>query len=256
LIVVVALVLGVVAGASAYFYLHSLQAKAYHNAKLTTVYQVTGIVPKGEAAQTAVSQGLIKRTQIPNQFRPSDAITDLAAVNGDVAIVNISPGQVLVSGLFVAPQTVASTASQSIPKGDVAISVSLGTTQAVAGLVQPGDKVDLLVQVQPLNAKFQPVGKPQVQYLYQNVQVLAVGAVLSSQSSLTAAGTANTVPPGSSSLYTFVVPPDAAARIVSASVGSGGASSLYMALVPPNNTPVRVAPITPANLIPTSLTPK
>jgi hypothetical protein len=29
-----------------------------------------------------------------------------------------------------------------------------------------------------------------------------------------------------------------------------------MALVPPNNTPVRVAPITPANLIPTSLTPK
>lgn len=264
-IVAVALVLGVVAGGAAYAFLHNVQQRAYNGAKLADVYVASGTIPKGATGAAAVGAGLITKTQIPAKFRPAGTVTDLAAIQGQVATADIPSGQVVVGGLFASPAAVAGTAAQTIPKGDVAITVSVDPVHGVAGLPQPGDQVDILVS---LNHGLQEA------FLYQNVPVLAVGTALANRPTQATATAATTgaggqaggqagnqaaasapAPAPSSNLVTFAVPPEAAARIAFAQEGGGGVDGIYLALVPPGNAPVAPPAIGSANVIPASRVP-
>ena len=83
-------------------------------------------------------------------------------------------------------------------------------------------------------------------YLFQNVNVLAVGSTPAPQpgENTTAAAT----PTAGGGLMTFAVPPNAAAKIALA-------NGVYLTLVPPGNQPVAVPPVTPGNLFSGPLTP-
>ena len=259
-IVAVALVLGVVAGGAAYAFLHNVQQRAYNGAKLADVYVASGTIPKGATGAAAVGAGLITKSEIPAKFRPAGTVTDLATIQAQVATADIPTGQVVVGGLFASPSAVAGTAAQSIPKGDVALTVSVDPVHGVAGLPQPGDQVDILVSL---------AHGTQEAFLYQNVPVLAVGSALANrptQATATAAtsGTPSggqaaasaPAPAPSSNLVTFAVSPDAALRIAFAQEGGGGVDGIYLALVPPGNAPAAVPPpINAANVIPTNRVP-
>lgn len=260
-IVAVALVLGVVAGGAAYAFLHDVQQRAYNGAKLADVYEASGPIPKGASGAAAVGAGLITKTQIPAKFRPAGTVTDLASIQAEVATGDIAAGQVVVGGLFASPSSTAGTAAQSIPKGDVAITVSVDPVHAVAGLPEPGDQVDILVSMNH---------GAQEQYLYQNVPVLAVGSTLANRPTQATATAATTgggqaagsaqgqgqAPAPSSNLVTFAVSPDAAARIAFAQDGRGGVDALYLVLVPPGSPPSAVPPpVNAANVIPTNKVP-
>lgn len=261
-IVAVALVLGVVAGGAAYAFLHNVQQRAYNGAKLADVYVASGTIPKGASGAAAVGAGLITKSQIPAKFRPAGTVSDLATIQGQVATADIPTGQVVVAGLFASPATVAGTAAQSIPKGDVAITVSVDPVHGVANLPQPGDQVDILFSRHGVQEAF----------LYQNVPVLAVGTTLANhptQATATAATTGTggqaaggqaagsaPAPAPASNLVTFAVPPDAAARIAYVQEGLGGDGGLYLALVPPGSPPVAVPPpVDAANVLPVTPVP-
>jgi hypothetical protein len=83
-------------------------------------------------------------------------------------------------------------------------------------------------------------------FLFQNVNVLAIGATPAPQPGETTSAT--TPAGGNGGLITFAVPPIAAAKI---SVASG----LYLTLVPPDNQPVAVPPVSGSNLFQGPLTP-
>ena len=250
-IVAVALVLGVVAGGASYAFLHSVQQRAYNGARLADVYVANSPIGRGLSGAAAVGSGLIKKTEIPAKFRPAGTVTDLAAIQGQVATADIPAGQIVVAGLFASPATTGGSAAQAIPKGDVAITVSVDAVHGVAGLVQPGDEVDVLVQV----------ANGQETYLYQNVPVLAIGAALVNRgATATAAGqtpATDPAPSPASNLVTFAVPPDAAARIALAQSGGGGVNGgIYLALVPPGSPPSPVPPtINGSNFIPANRVP-
>ena len=114
----------------------------------------------------------------------------------------------------------------NVPSGQVAVTVSVDQVRGVAGLIVPGDKVDLMGLFTPANST-DPL-QQFAHFFYQNVNVIAIGAVAAP----TAGNTAPATNPGGG-LYTFAVPPDAAERIVLAS----SKNSLYLALVPPDNAP-------------------
>ena len=127
-----------------------------------------------------------------------------------------------------------------MPQGDVAISVSVDQVHAVAGLIQPGDKVDILLD---LNGN-------QETYLYQQVPVLAVGTTL-----VPAPGTApsgpQTTATTTSNVITFAVTPAAAARIALADSNGGGVTGgIYLALEAAGNPAAAPTTITSSNLIP------
>ena len=262
LVVLLALALGSVAGGAAYLYLQGVQTRAYHNAHLVEVYEVIQPIPRGTSGAIALQDGLISKTNVPLQFRPVTAVDDLATIRGDVAVADIPAGQIVVNGLFALPATIASTAAQTIPKGDVAITISVDQVHGVAGLIQAGDQVDILVNL---------VTGDKEASLYQNVPILAVGSDLVPPSATEAASTTpqgsapsgattnTTAPPApvqapsTSGLVTFAVPLAAATRIALAEGGGGG--SIYLALVPPGNAPVSISSISAQNLIPATLTP-
>ncbi|MFP5327142.1 MAG: Flp pilus assembly protein CpaB [Acidimicrobiia bacterium] len=239
LIVVAAVVAGLLAALVVVRYLSTTDQRAFDNAELVKVFVVKEAIPRDYPAERAIAEERIGIGEIPRRFRPPSALTRLEDIAGKVAISELSPNQVVVTGQFVDPRVAQRTFSQRIPSGNVAITVSVDQVRGVAGLLRPDDRVNILV--------FQD-GSERV--LYQNVQVIAVGsstAPLPGEQPDPAAEA-----PTSSNLITFAVPPEAAARIAFAAQNSGG---IYLTLVPPDNAPIEVPPINGGNLFDTGLTP-
>lgn len=245
-VALVSVTLGLIAGAVAYTYLSSVQRRAYNNAQLTSIYIAASTIPKGTSGAAAEAAGLIKRTQIPAEFRPANAIVSLGEITSAEAVSSIAQNEVLVGGLFALNNSTGGVAAQQIPSGDVAISVSVDAVHGVAGLIAPGDRVDLLIELS--------TGQKEVT-LYQDVPVLAVGTVVAS-SETGGSGTGTSTPSSSSGLITFALPLDAAERVAMIESGAGSAvGSLYLALVPPGSKPTSAPQIGSSALIPATPVP-
>jgi pilus assembly protein CpaB len=241
MVVAIAVVLGAAAAGLSYYFLNNAQNKAYNNAKLASAYVVTKQVPQGLTGSDAVSGNYFEQKQIPTEVRPTTAITNLDELNGKLAISNYPPGQVLVSGMFVSPSQAVTTFSQSIPAGDVAVTVSVDQVHGVANLPAPGDKVDMLVSANGSTT-----------FLLQNVPILAIGQntgvpTSSAQTAgTTTASSSTTTPANTSGLFTFAATPTNAARIAFAEQNNLG---IYLLLVPNGNPVVSVPGINAQNLL-------
>jgi Flp pilus assembly protein CpaB len=219
-ILALAIVVAVVAAGAVYYYLNTVQDRANHNAKLVDVFKVAKDIPQGTSGDAAIDQGYIKKDREQLKFHPATAIADINTIRSKVALTNLPANLPVVEGLFVDPKVAAVTAAKSIPAGQVALTISVDTVHGVAGFIQPGDKVDMML------------GSPDGErFLYQNVNVLFVGTSGATSSNATQAPQG-----GQSGTLTLAVPPAAALKI--AQVGA----NVYLALVPPENQPVPVPP--------------
>lgn len=233
-ILIVAVVVAVVAAGAIYSYLSSVQDRAYNNAKLVKVYRVDKDIKKGLPGEQAIDQEYVKSGDIPQKYRPTTALTDINAIRGKVALNDLSAGQIVVDGMFVEPRVAQVSFAQRIPPGQVAVTIQVDQVHGVANLVVPGDQVNILASA--------PDGE---RYLFQNVNVLAIGSTPAPQPGDTTATTPAAVGGG---MITFAVPPLAAAKI---SIASG----VYLTLVPPGNQPVPVPPVNPNTIFSGPLTP-
>src|ERR1700680_1251219 len=93
-VVAVAIAVGVLASVLSYVFLNDAQQRAFHNAKLVPTYVIAKPVPRTLSGATAVNDGYIVKKNVPNEFRPSGAITNLAALNGKEAVAPVAAGQV------------------------------------------------------------------------------------------------------------------------------------------------------------------
>jgi len=244
-VVAVAVAIGVLASVLSYVFLNDAQQNAYHNAKLVPAYVITKAIPRTTTGADVANGGYLVQKKMPAEFRPSSAVTNLSVIRTEEAGANLPVGEVVVSGMFQSPDTIASVAAETVPQGDVAISVSVDQVHGVAGLIQPGDKVDILID---LNGS-------QETYLYQAVPVLAVGTTLVPAPGTTGSATATSATPQASNVITFAVPPAAAARIALANSDGGGVTGgIYLALEATGNQPSAPTTITGSNLIPATPT--
>jgi pilus assembly protein CpaB len=238
LIVIAAVAAALLAGTAASAFLSGSDARAYKGAKLVKVYKVVKDVPKGFSGDDAITTEKVKADDIPQEFRPGTALTDINALRGKVALTNLSANQVLVDGMFVDPRVAQVTAAQRVPSGQVAVSVNMDQVHGVAGLLVPGDKVNIMTTVDDA-----------MHTLYQNVSILFIGNTAAPQAGDTAAVAA---PAAGTNHITFAVPQEAAQRIVFASQQSGG---LYLTLAPPDYQPTAIPASNTGNLFNTTPTP-
>jgi Flp pilus assembly protein CpaB len=249
-ILVVSVVLGLLASLAMYSYLQGTQDRANEGAKLVQVFVVTHDIPKGLPGERAVAEGYIAAGKTPTRFRPASALTSLDAVKGKVALLPLSANQVVVDGLFVDPRVAQVTNSQRLDPGRISLTVALDGVRAAGGLLVPGDKVNILSQrqlkldtVTPEQARRNfKVGDTVTafQLLYQNVDILFIGATAAPQ-----AGETQAVASPGGGVITFSVPVEAAERILLASTTDAG---LYLTLVPPNNPALLIPPVGLHNL--------
>jgi pilus assembly protein CpaB len=194
---------------------------------------------------------------IAQEYRPATAITEPAQIDGLVAISDLAANQVVVTNQFVTQQESLSTFSQLLKNNEVAITITVDQVKGVAGLLVPGDFVNMLVSTETVTAEGEeapPVPEAgevayanPARYLYQKVQILAVGQTRK----LEPGETASTNPDGTpvatttSGLITFVVPADAAQRIASVS-----GSSIYLTLVAKDYQPEVLGPLDTSEVLP------
>jgi Flp pilus assembly protein CpaB len=244
LILVGAIVVGVIAALLIYNYVGGIENRANNNAKLADVYVAKSDIKRATPGETATSSKQVATSQIPQQFRPATAITTTDQLAKKVALFDIPANSVIVEGMFVDPASSQITFRERLKNKDhVAISVSTDTIHGVGGFLVPGDEVNMMIFVDVVETEAQKAQpgvhlKQQPRYLYQKVQILAVG-----QNTVLAPG--ETVDPAkaqsqSSGVLTFNVPPDAALWIAYAQQ----ANSIYLTLVGKDFVP-RVVPQLP-----------
>jgi pilus assembly protein CpaB len=238
LIIIVAIGIAAVAAVANVLYLNSVQDRANSHAKLLKVFVVARDVEKGATGESVIASGQVKSGSVPEQYRPATALTDINQIKGKVSLTGLAAGQVIVDGQFVEPIAAQVTFSQRIPTGQVAVAVALDGVKAVGGLLVPGDKVDMVVPGSPA------AGSGGEAFLYQNVNILAIGSTAAPQP-----GETQAVSAGGGGIITFAVPPVAAEKILLAGAG------ITLVLVPPDNQAVPIAGVDATNLFTGGLTP-
>jgi Flp pilus assembly protein CpaB len=207
LILIGAIVIGIFAGVALLNYVRGIEDDIAAEKQSVDVLVAIQDIPKGTPASEAVE--MIAVAQIPLELRPNtfvpvdakDSLVGLEAQN------NIAKNQIIINGLFVDPTIVQQKFTDQIPPGQVAVSLSIDQTAAVAGFVQPGDEVNLLIKHTNLGCggnqpeEEAPTGEDDVaspsplqldelpdeeyctytepaRYFFQRVEVLSVGANL------------------------------------------------------------------------------
>jgi Flp pilus assembly protein CpaB len=247
-ILIGAIAVGILAVVLIWTYVRSIEDNLYAESQPKEVYVAGGAIPRGTDGTAAVGDKSITSGQVPQAYFPATAIASADEVQNKVALFDISPGTIIVRGMFVDPATTQISFRERLKnKTHVAISVQVDQVRGVGGFLVPGDEVNIMVMSEYVRADGAQAGTNDAgaitidktaRMLYQKVQVLAVG-----QTQLLSPGEQadTTAAAGSGSgLLTLNVPAKAAQYL--ASFQDKG---LYLTLVPKDYKPEAMQPLPP-----------
>jgi pilus assembly protein CpaB len=171
---VLAVALAALATIALISYIRGLEDKYLSEQEAVDVFVAKQDISPGVSGDTASNQGLLERQTVPAKLRPAGAIASLEQISGKVAAVRIFKGEIIVEPRFVTSGTPVK-GVLPIPADKQAVSLQVAVAPGVAGFIQPGDKVSLIVQsTRGLRGQASTTG-PLVRYLIQGLDVLAVG---------------------------------------------------------------------------------
>ncbi len=124
-----------------FLYVTGADNRADQRYDAVTVLKAVKQIDPGETAEAAQAAGKIETAAVSHQDLLAGAINGLDPIAGKVAVSTIYPGEQIVSTKFGTAGSAAATTSLTIPKGKIAISISLDDPARVAGFVNPGNKV-------------------------------------------------------------------------------------------------------------------
>jgi Flp pilus assembly protein CpaB len=223
-----AIAIAAIAALMIFKYVGSVEDKASTDNQLVPVVVATGDIKAGETADALLQS---KRIALGNRRRvdlPANVVTRVEDIKGESAAIDLSAGEIITTSNFSGTGASASSSSNVLSPGNVAVTISADAGHSVGGLVQPGDFVNLTADIKQLN------GGITTQYLYQKVKVLAIGTdvgTAAAASSAPAAGATPTTVPNSD-LVTLEVPPEVAPVILAAA-----SSNIRLLLVRPDYQP-------------------
>jgi len=257
LILAASIIVGALGAFLLYNYVSGVEDKANEGTQLVSVYLVSQPIARGTSGNEAAAY--IKKDSIPRKAVPANAIRNPEDISGKVALYALSPNAVVLNDMFVDPsdpnarQSFSERLTRINNEDQVAISIQVDVTRGVAGLIQPGDFINIMIRRvsevspdAPLPEGIDPsdiLFGEQARYLYQKVEVLAVGqntvpqagaaAVATSDPTSTAGAPASAAAAGDPGLITVMVPTRAAQYLASVDTGD-----FYLSLVARDYKPV------------------
>lgn len=266
LITIAAVAVGAIAVVLIYGYVGSVRDEAFGDAERVKVFTVKTTVPQGTYGEEAAEKKLIIEDEIPKEFLPSNSIRNFDDIAGKVAVGELAVNQIVTVDMFADPSVVQSTFSDRLEKIDgkdqVAVSISVDQVRGVAGLLQPGDFINIMATDicegglvagagggpegaeggNPCEGLDDVLFGKQARYIYQKAQVLAVGqtpvAVPGEVASAAEGEEVTAEETGDTGLITFIVPAKAAQYIASLPP-----ENIYLSLVSRDYKPVPQTPI-------------
>ena len=222
MILIAAIAVGCIAAFVVLNYVSGVEDRANGDAERVPVLVVRADIPQGVPGEQAVAEGLIVEDEIAREFLPATRITDPDQISGKVALNNLAANQVLVDGMFVDPTTSSIGFGQRLEENHVAYTISVDGASAVAGLLVPGDLVDIFASVDNTvtdgsdpAAGDTGVFGTNARLLYHQVRILAIGTQAAPQPGEQAAADGAAAAPAASGLITLDLPIDAAQLIAS-----------------------------------------
>jgi pilus assembly protein CpaB len=170
-LLIAAIVIAAIGTTLVYLYAKQANDRAIAEAKPVKVLVATALIPAGQTPDQALAANSVAAQDIPEKSVAEGAVSNIANLQGKVALAAIYPGQQILTQLFGdAAQTVTGI---QIPKGAMAASFTFSDTGRVAGFVNAGSKVAVFL-TSPAAGPNQ--NQPTTRLLLPTVQVLAVGA--------------------------------------------------------------------------------
>jgi pilus assembly protein CpaB len=144
-LIALAVVLALVGTFAVYSYAHNADKRAVAATRSVQVVMAEKAVPAGTTWADALKDHYLSQQRIPVNSKPDHAVPslDTSIPTSEVATAQIAPGQIVVRQMF--GKASAATGILAIPKGELAISVSLSDDADVAGFVQPSSEVAIFV---------------------------------------------------------------------------------------------------------------
>lgn len=138
-------------------YVQNAEKRALAGEEIVEVLVVDRPIPRGTPA--SVIGASVRTEQVPSKVRAVGSVSDLTALEDQVASTDLVPGEQVVSSRFGTAETLLAREAVDVPAGYIAVTISLSPDRAVGGRVNPGDLVAVVASFEPfpLNT-FEPTG--------------------------------------------------------------------------------------------------
>jgi pilus assembly protein CpaB len=137
-----AIVFALLAVGIVWWYVSAVKEDASKDEELTAVLVASENIPARTSGEKIVEQGLVSRQQVPRGVVALGAVVDENQLRERVLTAAVAKGQQIVSSQLAAPAE-ASRAFE-IKNGMRAVSVSVDRVAGVGGMIQAGDRVDVI----------------------------------------------------------------------------------------------------------------
>jgi Flp pilus assembly protein CpaB len=144
----------------------------------TSVVVAKSNIPAGTTGQSMVSNNLVAIEPIPTKRYTANDLGSLQGLSSEVLTAAVQKGQAL-----SATELTASSSAISVPSGMDAVTVTLTGTNALAGYLQPGARVDVyanITKVSTASGLTSTLPLPCTELAMANIQVLDVQSTVPS----------------------------------------------------------------------------
>jgi pilus assembly protein CpaB len=161
---IVAAIVAIGTGILTVNYLGGLQQKAAPQQAPRTILVAGQDIP----ARTKITREMVVQSSRPANEVDPDAVLDPRQLDGKLAMITIPTGSTITTSKIGAP--VETSLTYRLRPGTRAVSISIDKVKSVSGLIQAGDKVDVIA-VPPRDSSSQPRGYA----ILRGITVLALG---------------------------------------------------------------------------------
>jgi pilus assembly protein CpaB len=126
-------------------YVQGADSRALAGVRSVDVLVADELIPEGTTADQL--DALVRTETVPAKTAVDGRVTDLDALAGRVATVDILPGEQLFAGRFARPDDLQPPGTVEVPGGLQEVSVLLEPQRAVGGRLAAGDKVGVVVSL-------------------------------------------------------------------------------------------------------------
>ncbi len=169
LILIMALIAGLAAAGGVYLYLENLKQKYEISGDFIKVVTASQRIP----AKTRITERMIELEDVPAKYINNRAVVDTKEVVGKIARMDILPGEQVLRDRVAGEKDAFDNLSFMLQQGKRAVTIAVNEVSGLAGLLRPGDRVDVLGTFDLQGA----VGQEKhsiTTFLIQNVVVLSV----------------------------------------------------------------------------------
>lgn len=197
----IAVLLAIVTGWLTLNYVRGVEQNAANDNSPRNIIVATADIP----ARATITADMIARTTRSASGVEPDAIDNGKLVVGSTALITIPSGATITSSKIGRPQDAA--LPVRLRSGDRAVTIQIDKVKGIAGLVEPGDRVDVIA-VPPREGNAAPVAST----ILRGVRVLAIGSTLETTSA--------SPPPDATSTATLEVTPKQADLLAMADINT------------------------------------